>query len=210
MPPSPTAWLEFPSGDRFWLSDGATTMGRAPGNRLLLTTERVSRNHAAIRQESDGTFLLVDLGSSNGTFLNGQRVTRPVTLRNGCNIEIGLQRMIFRTVPDGSTPGEPAGLTDAICWLLALSAAELGCRTPGEEMIDKTYESWTERAQRVVAKHRGRAMRARDEGLLAFWPVDSADPRAANIAAALRSLRIAPRPTEALRLSLHYGPVKMK
>ena len=208
--PSSVAWLEFSSGERFFLKEGTTSIGRAPGNRLVLSTERISRHHAAIRQESDGGYLLMDLGSSNGTFLNGQRLTRPVVLRNGWIIEIGLQKMTFRTPPVLEESAAPAEPTAAPCWLLAMSATQLGCRTPGEEQIDKTYESWSERAQRVVVKHRGRTMRARDEGLIAYWPVQTADSRAGTVAAALRSLCITRRQSEEFRLSLHHGPVNLR
>jgi hypothetical protein len=182
----------------------------APSNRLVIQTERISRHHAAIRWEEDGSFLLIDLGSSNGTFLNGQRLTRPVVLRNGWIIEIGLQKMTFRTPPVLGETSTPADLTSAPCWLLAMSATQLGCRTPGQEQIDKTYESWSERAQRVVVKHRGRTMRARDEGLIAYWPVQTADSRAGTVAAALGSLCIARHQSEDFRLSLHHGPVALR
>jgi hypothetical protein len=205
-----SAWLEFPSGESFPLKEGTTSIGRAPGNRLIIGTERISRHHAAIRQESDGTFMLVDLGSSNGTFLNGQRLTRPVILRNGWIIEIGLQKMTFRTPPVPGAGPEAAEGTSAPCWLLAVSATQLGCRTPGEEMVEKTFESWSERAGRVVAKYRGRTIRARDEGLIAYWPVQSADSRASTVAAVLRSLSIARRQTEEFRLSLHHGLVNLR
>lgn len=209
-PSPPSAWLEFPSGECFYLKEGATSIGRAPSNRVIIGVERVSRNHAAIRQESDGSFMLMDLGSSNGTFVNGQRLTRPVTLRNGWIIEIGLQKMTFRVPPDASNAAESPETTSAPCWLLAMSATQLGCRTPSEEMIDKTFESWSERVQRVVVKHRGRTMRARDEGLIAYWTVQSADTRAGTIAAVLRSLGITRRQTEEFRLSLHYGVVDLR
>src|SRR3954451_5399492 len=150
---SSLAWLEFPSGERFFLKEGTASIGRAPGNRIVISTERISRHHAAIRQEADGAFMLMDLGSSNGTFLNGQRLTRPVILRNGWIIEIGLQKMTFRTPPGLGGVPETAEATAAPCWLLAMSATQLGCRTPGEEQIDKTFESWSERTQRVVVKH---------------------------------------------------------
>ena len=100
--------------------------------------------------------------------------------------------------------------TEAPCWLLAMSATQLGCRTPGEEQIEKTFESWSERTQRVVVKFRGRTMRARDEGMIAYWPVQSADPRAGTVAAALRSLCIVRRQSEEFRLSLHYGLVSLR
>lgn len=176
----------------------------------MINTERVSRFHAAIRLESDGTFLLMDLGSSNGTFLNGQRLSRPVVLRNGWIIEIGLQKMTFRTNPTPGAATDAPESTTAPCWLLAMSATQLGCRTPGGESIEKTFETWSERAQRVVGKYRGRTMRGRDEGVLGYWPVQSADSRAATVAAALRSLCLVRCQSEEFRLSLHYGMVSLR
>jgi hypothetical protein len=202
--------LEFPSGERIFLRDGTATIGRAPTNRVVIATERVSRNHAAIRRNEEGAYVLMDLGSSNGTFLNGQRVSRPVALQNGWILEIGLQKMIFRTPPAASAEIESAEAVSVPCWLLALSSSALGCRTASEELADKTYESWAERAQRVVAKYRGRTMRGRDEGLIAFWPVQSADTRASTVAAALRSLRAVQRQNEEFRLSLHHGAVILR
>lgn len=205
-----SAWLEFPSGEIYALKEAVTSIGRAPTSRLIISTERVSRNHAAIRRQDDGSFLLMDLGSSNGTFLNGQRLTRPVTLCNGWIIEIGLQKMTFRT------PSEPAAAmrqyesVSGPCWLLTISATQLGCRTPGEELIEKTFESWSERVQRVVTKYRGRVIRGRDEGMIAYWPVQIADPRATTIATVLGSLATARRQSEEFRLALHYGTVDLR
>lgn len=207
-----TAWLEFPSGQRQFLSDKTTSIGRAPTSRVIIASDRVSRNHAAIRREDDGAFTLLDFGSSNGTFLNGQRVSRPVVLRNGWVIEIGMQKMIFRAVPGASD--QPAGESGEVsvtpCWLLALSATSLGCRTPGDELVGKTFESWSERAQRIVTKHRGRTMRGRDEGIIAYWPVTSADTRAATVVAAVRALLTVQRQNEEFRLSLHYGRTNLR
>lgn len=49
-------------------------LGRAADNDLELDDLRVSRHHAEVRQQADGTRLVVDLGSQNGTFVNGRRV----------------------------------------------------------------------------------------------------------------------------------------
>lgn len=208
--PSTSAWLEFPSGESFGIKDAVTSIGRAPTNRLIISTERVSRNHAAIRRQDDGSYLLMDLGSSNGTFLNGQRLSRPVTLRNGWIIEVGLQKMTFRTPPEPVAAGMENEAVIGPCWLLTVSVTQLGCRTPGEEFIDKTFESWSERVQRVVAKHRGRMMRGRDESMIAYWPVQAADPRGVMMAAVLKSLNLVRRQSEEFRLALHYGTVELR
>lgn len=48
-------------------------IGRVPDNDLVLTDLNVSRHHAELRRNPDGSFELADLGSHGGTFVNGQR-----------------------------------------------------------------------------------------------------------------------------------------
>ncbi|MFF4104549.1 FHA domain-containing protein [Streptomyces sp. NPDC001903] len=58
----------------------AVTIGRAPANDLVIDDLVVSRRHAELRALADGTYEIADLGSHNGTFLNGTRTDRaPVT-----------------------------------------------------------------------------------------------------------------------------------
>ena len=62
-------------GTRFEL-DGhgvSFSVGRDTGNQIQLHDTEVSRRHAELRRDGD-VFLLTDLGSSNGTFVNGQRI----------------------------------------------------------------------------------------------------------------------------------------
>ncbi|HYG76381.1 MAG TPA: FHA domain-containing protein [Planctomycetota bacterium] len=83
------------------LIDDVTTIGRASANTVQVTDEKASRNHFRIEKDGD-KYKLVDLGSTNGTRLNGQKVQGTVYLRNGDTIQLG--KTIF--VYDG--PGEAA------------------------------------------------------------------------------------------------------
>jgi pSer/pThr/pTyr-binding forkhead associated (FHA) protein len=69
------------------LHRAAHTLGRREGCDLVLPDPRVSREHARVERDALGTEV-VDLGSTNGTFVNGQRVQRR-RLRNGDRIRIG-------------------------------------------------------------------------------------------------------------------------
>ncbi len=72
---------------RFLLDRDITSMGRFPGQDIVLTDQRVSREHALIVRE-DGSYFVVDRNSSHGTFLNGVRVQR-VLLKSGDRLQLG-------------------------------------------------------------------------------------------------------------------------
>ena len=67
--------------------DADVVLGRSPDVDILVDEEGVSRRHAKISPE-DGSFVLMDLGSTNGTFWNGTRIERAV-LREGDKLQIG-------------------------------------------------------------------------------------------------------------------------
>ena len=69
----PRAWLELEASGVVDLAVPLLRIGRASDNDLVLDHESVSRYHAQIRREDDA-FLLADLGSTNGTRVNGQPV----------------------------------------------------------------------------------------------------------------------------------------
>ena len=86
------AWLEIGTS-RHPLSLEHTSIGRSRDSNIHLADERASRRHARIDLQQ-GVFVILDLDSVNGTFVNGQRVTRQV-LRNGDEIRIGESRLRF-------------------------------------------------------------------------------------------------------------------
>ncbi|MEU3524074.1 DUF1707 and FHA domain-containing protein [Streptomyces sp. NPDC038707] len=63
-------------------------IGRDPANGLRLNHESVSRVHAELRRQ-DGLWVLRDLGSTNGTTVNGRRVTGAVVVREGDQVAFG-------------------------------------------------------------------------------------------------------------------------
>lgn len=69
------------------------TIGRDAACDLVLLDMTVSRSHAGLRREAGG-WLLSDVGSTNGTRLNGWRVTGPVPLRAGDKITFGSMTMV--------------------------------------------------------------------------------------------------------------------
>lgn len=64
------------------------TIGRTAPNDVVIPNPRISRNHAMIRMLGPENYYLIDVGSTNGTFLNGKRVVTPELLKNGDLIAI--------------------------------------------------------------------------------------------------------------------------
>jgi hypothetical protein len=85
--------LVLPTGERVVLGERTITVGRMPESNIVLADPNVSRNHAEIRPQGNG-FVVIDLGSTNGTRINGVRVTEQ-QLADGDEITFGNTRMRF-------------------------------------------------------------------------------------------------------------------
>jgi PAS domain S-box-containing protein len=75
-------------GKVFRLYDGESLLGRAPGAQCRIWDSGVSRQHAKIARQPNGDYVLIDLGSTNGTYLNGLRI-KSAPLHDGDRIQIG-------------------------------------------------------------------------------------------------------------------------
>jgi Mg-chelatase subunit ChlD len=81
---------------RHELTKTASTIGRSPDNDIQLSNDSISSHHAEIHRRREGDFYIVDLASSNGVYVNGNRVTQ-VELHDGDLIELGEVRLHFYT-----------------------------------------------------------------------------------------------------------------
>ncbi len=118
------SWLDATGRPRRFRLDGRerATIGRGSRCDLVIRDTRTSRWHATI-ELVHGQHLLRDMGSANGTYLNGLRLTpgSAFTLRAGDVIEVGCERMSFDApTPGGTTPlPGPEGIRVALDDLLA-------------------------------------------------------------------------------------------
>lgn len=102
-----TAALHFdPGGEVFTLPPAAPCrIGREDANDIVVGDPSASRFHAVIQRDGGGAFRIADLGSANGTTVNGRRVGGPVSLGDGDVIALGGRRMVFRqTAPKVAAP----------------------------------------------------------------------------------------------------------
>lgn len=81
------------AGARFVLEAGLTRLGRHPESEISLEDITVSRRHAEIERGPDG-YVIRDVGSLNGTYVNQERVDR-CGLHHGDEVQIGKFRLVF-------------------------------------------------------------------------------------------------------------------
>jgi len=79
----------------FVLDRPIVTVGKTLDNHFVIDDPTVSKHHAKFVRHPSGGFVVVDLGSTNGTYVNGQRV-RENLLRNGFEVRFGRARFVYR------------------------------------------------------------------------------------------------------------------
>jgi DNA-binding NarL/FixJ family response regulator len=100
-PVAPEAWLELPDG-RIHRLTGTCSIGRLAENHLALTDAGISRHHAGITPNAKGIYIVSDLGSTNGTLLNGHPIAGPAALQDRDVIGIGAALVRFRLATDAA------------------------------------------------------------------------------------------------------------
>lgn len=107
----PPAWLEAPGGCRIRLAP-RQAIGRSRKCELVVPSKCISRRHALIEVRGNGDYWLSDLGSRNGTCVNGRRIARAVRLRDGDRVRIADTAFRFLQPPPAASipPGRVAPL----------------------------------------------------------------------------------------------------
>lgn len=82
------------------------TMGRAPGVDFVVDAALVSRVHCRLTLKPDNELELEDLGSTNGTFLNGKKVTKAL-LSDGDKLTVGRVEFVVKAESHDKRAGDP-------------------------------------------------------------------------------------------------------
>ncbi|WP_241249820.1 glycogen accumulation regulator GarA [Rhodococcus sp. X156] len=98
------------AGSRFLLDQPMTSAGRHPDSDIFLDDVTVSRRHAEFRQDGSD-FVVVDVGSLNGTYVNREPVDSAV-LANGDEVQIGKFRLVFLAGPRHAADAEQSAGAD--------------------------------------------------------------------------------------------------
>ncbi|MDB6035452.1 MAG: adenylate/guanylate cyclase [Verrucomicrobiales bacterium] len=214
----PDAWLERQNGERIMVQ-GSCFIGRSTTSNVMLPSEKVSRRHAMI-QTQGAEYWLVDLGSANGTYLNGRRVGQPCRLNDRDQIVIADFQFIFRsnsTVQrerrgETTTGGETfLVVRSGGCWLLVadiISSTQLAQRLSPEE-APRVTGRWLAECKQIIDDHSGAINKFLGDGFFAYW-MDEDGAKADVVAKAMTALRNLQQKSEPpFRVVVHHGKVFM-
>lgn len=203
--------LLLPDGRIFELH-GSCTIGRSAGNTVALENDHISRKHAVIQLQGQGEFWIVDLGSSNGTYVNGRRMTRPIALKTGDVIEMAGSRIEFQSEStiieaDGNSLGSTLlSVTRRNCWLM-VADVEGSTRMTQEfasEQVQRLTGEWFRTCRELIEENEGHINQYLGDGFFCYWE-DTLDAKR-QILKALRALaKMQENGSPPFRVVLHHG-----
>jgi adenylate cyclase len=189
--------LKIASGDRQLSLVGGNywTVGRGDDNNFVLPDRWISRNHAMFQGTDNGQFYLIDLGSRNGTFVNGRRVSVPVILSDGDLITFGQTELQFFSPKDasaavdrtlGGAPGQDATATAMlhVRRLISVMVVDIRdftvmTRQIDEKVLSEAIGTWFRRAGEIIGQYGSGVDKYIGDAVMAVWihGKDGADPQ---------------------------------
>ena len=200
MSAPPEVYLVESSGRRYALSGAQSwAIGRGDGCAVMLDSRSVSRLHALVQRRGGGDYSLVDLGSLNGSFVNGRRVSFPLVLRDGDALTFGDRKLVFHNPApppaadlDSGTRNEPTTSlrTTTLATILVVDIRDFTplARTLPEALLSQTVGSWFLRVGHAAQKHGSWAQKYFGDAMMAVWVHDEPTRVGAELARALRAL----------------------
>ena len=164
------------------------TIGRVPPNDIVVPHPKVSRNHAMIRMLQPGEFYLIDIGSTNGTQLNGKRIVVPMLLKDNdiiaiedCDLTFHLQHINGQGYGDETEEGDlgamtiisetdmTSEITILVCDIRNYSA--LSEKLPTSHLA-QMMAKWFKLATQVIEEHAGTIDKFIGDAIMVRWTID--------------------------------------
>jgi len=212
-----TVWLENAEGRR-WPVAATCSLGRSATNDIIIDDGKVSRRHALVHKQDNAEYLVIDLGSGNGTYLNGRRVVQPTRLANGDMLQLGDHRLSFHQVairpisePRASQISAQTiiNIKDIPCWLMVADikgSSAMAARLSSTDLAMQVGR-WMGDCKEIVDSHGGTINKYLGDGFLAFWVADAVETdRVIEALRAIQALQAGGKGPR-FRLAVHYGTV---
>jgi len=192
MNPGESTEQSFVVGERM-------TIGRSPSNSLILDDQSASRHHAELRHVGGGRYRITDVGSANGTWVNGRRLTVPRELEDGDQVLVGKVRLRFaapatRETSEGSLTGGSGTAVSLRGETVVVLVSDIRNYTGMSEVLpnrefSNLISDWFREITATVERNAGTVDKFIGDAVLAYWvAVDAASPQK-EIHAALRATR---------------------
>jgi adenylate cyclase len=183
--PIPHLILQTEAGNRYLSLVGTTcwTVGRGDDNNFVLPDRWISRNHAMFQRMENGEFYLIDLGSRNGSFVNGRRVSVPVTLQNGDHLTFGQTELdffcpdvtqLFATPADMEMPEITATATLHVRRYISVLVVDIRnftvmTRQLDEKVLSEVIGTWFRCAGEIIREYGSWVDKYIGDAVMAVW-----------------------------------------
>lgn len=167
----------------------------------MLDSRSVSRLHALIQRKDAGDFSLVDLGSRNGSFVNGHRVSVPVALNDNDHLVFGEQELLFSNpagagwvaaTPEDATRNMPTtGLhSHSLVTVLVVDIRDFTplARAVSEALLSQTIGTWFLHAGQITQRLGSWGQKYIGDAVMAVWVHDSLSQMPADLLRTLRAV----------------------
>ncbi len=175
---------------KFVLSEAsAWTMGRDSDNSIVILDNSVSRHHAILQCLDSSSIYLIDLGSTNGSFVNQRRVSIPTLLQNGDHLTLGQSEIEFYSSntaeeePKDETMPGPGQKTSVLHLRRLISVAVVDIRgftqltqRADERILSQKLGDWFRRAGRIIRAKGSKVDKYIGDAIMAVW-LHSQDPK---------------------------------
>jgi adenylate cyclase len=165
--------------------------GRNADSTICLPDVRVSRRHAMIREQDEGSWWFYDLGSFNGSYLNGTRVTTTRPLQRGDIIDICNYKFRFDIVRTGHTTLVPITLdTEVVLKPMIIFVSDIKGFTRisevlAPETVAQAIGTWYGACDQILTAQGASIDKFIGDAVLAYWPDVSLKSRAQALNAAM-------------------------
>jgi adenylate cyclase len=190
------------SGRRFPLGEGQSwAIGRGDGCAVMLDSRSVSRLHALIQRRDTGDLALVDLGSRNGSFVNGRRVSFPVVLNDSDKLVFGDQDLVFRNPARSESVLANSGVdlrnepttalhTNSLTTIMVVDIRDFTplARSLPEALLSQTIGTWFLRSGQIVQRLGSWAQKYIGDAVMAVWVHDQREQLGADLVKVLRAV----------------------
>ena len=214
------AYLEHADKTRTRL-DRMISLGRSSACDIPINDTECSRRHALINPQAGREIWIVDLGSTNGTYLNGRRLARPTQLADGDRIAIGKSEFVVHGSPapkarPSAGAGETQMLTQPVikvhrAWLVLADIegfTPFSQQHPPEE-VSRRVGGWVAACSARFAEQKADIQVFLGDGFLAYFPIKAVEPaRYFAVVAALRELQ-KDETHLPFRLVLHHADITL-